>query len=78
MINVKCVFSTLNLKNGAMNWYFHAREGKIGPFMSYGEAVNKMHALIQKAIKTGDRGGRSASESELPSQQSMINKNTWR
>jgi hypothetical protein len=46
--------------------------------MSYGEAVNKMHALIQKAIKTGDRGGRSASESELPSQQSMINKNTWR
>ena len=46
--------------------------------MSYGEAVNKMHALIQKAIKTGDRGGRSSSEPELTSQKSMINKTIWR
>ena len=78
MINIKRVFSTINTKNGAMSWYFHAREGKIGPFVSYGEAVNKMHYFIQKAIGAGDRGGRSSSEAESPSQKTLFKKNIWR
>jgi hypothetical protein len=78
MINIKRVFSTINTNNGAMtmSWYFHAREGKIGPFKSYGEALNIMHHFIQKAIGSGDRGGRS--KSEIPIQYSLGDKNIWR
>ena len=75
MINIKRVFSTINTNNGAMSWYFHAREGKIGPFKSYGEALNIMHHFIQKAIGSGDRGGRS--KSEIPIQYSLGDKNIW-
>ena len=67
MKNAKRVFSTINTRNGAMGWYFHAREGSVGPFVSYGQALSKLYGFIQKAIESGSNGGRPSSENKLPS-----------
>ncbi|MDD5036316.1 MAG: hypothetical protein PHE55_16340 [Methylococcaceae bacterium] len=53
------IFSHRNCETGRIEWFFHAREGVIGPYESVDKATQMMVDFIETCKKLGSDGGRS-------------------
>jgi hypothetical protein len=54
------IYSQSNPKTGITEWFFSAREGNFGPFISKETATKGLQAFIANCIKNGDDGGRKS------------------
>ncbi len=60
MFKAERVFSHRNPETGLIQWFFHAREGNIGPFSSKKQATEELKFFIKTCIENGDDGGRKS------------------
>jgi hypothetical protein len=58
MFSANRVFSQLNSTTGAMEWYFSAREGVIGPYISKDYAQRMLEQFIKNCQDQHSDGGR--------------------
>ena len=55
------LFSQTNTITGLPQWFFHSREGEVGPFISKAQAQYAMHEYARFNADNGHDGGRSVS-----------------
>ncbi|WP_374089479.1 hypothetical protein [Methylomicrobium lacus] len=59
MFRPERIFNQLNPKTGRTEWFFYAREGIFGPFISKESATKELTVFRNHCIATGNDGGRS-------------------
>lgn len=58
MFEAERVYNQRNPTTGITEWFFLAREGYFGPYVSKEAAQNQLAAFISYCVKNGDDGGR--------------------
>jgi hypothetical protein len=59
MFSADRVFSQLNTETGAIEWFFSAREGIMGPYISKDYARHMLLEFEKRCREQGSDGGRS-------------------
>ncbi|MFI3220544.1 MAG: hypothetical protein QX189_15705 [Methylococcales bacterium] len=59
MFDLDRTFCQRNDKTGLMEWYFNAREGIFGPYVSKQMAIEELKVFVERRRLTADDGGRS-------------------
>jgi hypothetical protein len=59
MFDLDRIFCQRDAKTGLMEWYFNAREGIFGPYVSKAMAAEELRVFIERRKLTEDDGGRS-------------------
>jgi len=67
MFRCERIFMHSNPSIGRNEWFFNAREGVYGPFLSKEEASHSLEEFIKHKIERNDDGGRSVVNGDLPS-----------
>ena len=58
MLKSRRIYSTLNMQTCSMQWYVEAREGRLGPYESQTQAINKLKSFVSYCVDKGHSGGR--------------------
>jgi hypothetical protein len=59
MFDLDRTFCQRSAKTGLMEWYFNAREGIFGPYVSKPMAIEELRVFVERRKLTEDDGGRS-------------------
>jgi hypothetical protein len=59
MFDIERIFCQRCVNTGLMEWYFNAREGIFGPYISKKMALEELRVFIERRKLTEDDGGRT-------------------
>lgn len=57
MFAIDRIFSTKNPETGSVEWFFRAREGNAGPYVTRSEAEAVLRRFIEACVDLGHKGG---------------------
>ncbi|WP_347989425.1 hypothetical protein [Methylomonas sp. AM2-LC] len=65
MVDFDRIYFNEKIRSGLQEWFFVSREGLMGPYASFEDAVLNMQEFIKAKLQTRNSGGRSFGKLDL-------------